>query len=1307
MRGFRMGKVLAFFILFLFLGFSGFAFAQTAEDYFQQGKSALENQDLLTAHNNFQSALNLDLNHQGANLFYAITRILMISKSPNFNALLDRAGVSKSGRDIFNWTADFKRDPEGNIIIPSNSPTGAELQTFLKNNILPEITEINGALDNLSKVANNFEPLFFKWPWPNEEGTGVISSPNILTDNTKFWRYNEFIGYKLIIGGNEYTVAGNTEHTITVTPNWSISNGTYNYNIFEEVEIDYGDVLVFKGSLYTAKAGILVLNSYNLAIDIDKILSLITGGTFNIQNHLINKYKNLLTLLPGQKLSEAKDAFESGIDAFTDAIDFIGGETDTQDDGLFIIDDPEKKQEYLYLLKDLKDALNVTTLIRKIGLDVDLSKFFDQLGNLRNYLPTFLGSGFIERDSFPDPTFGGILPNMTSTELQEKLKKVIRESYSISPLALYDDFSGTYIDKTKWIDRELVREIDTVNQKLVLKHTSPKPPPGTSYPYIEFSGLTFTAPNTVTSIQADVAVTEYSIVNQASMGLNLGGSFYNDNSGVPGSDRTGDIQAGVSLGGPTGLYANWIVYRFTNASGTTYTTLGSGNFTTPNNSPIIPNTTYMLYVAYDQGANKFTFRVGAEEYTFGPTGLPPWVRNPNIPGKGPRTRCLINDASSSGYISLTLDNVYKNGFLYDNFSSTNIDSSKWAIYESVREISKGKLRSKTRTGPGPGYNNHVYNRLEFLYPSEINAIQAKVTPLDYHNIEGRDVAARIGGRFYNDGSSGGGLIGEVAAQVLIGGTGSNPVAEWNVWGYNDPQGNSIKLIESGTFKTPITLGKTYTLFLGWDGSQITFKVNKETAFYIPENIVNPPNLPWKEIGTRTLSPSGKESTIEALFDDVMVSGPVLSVSPKSYDFGNVIILTSGEETFTLSNTGLTSIGINSIDLVGGDSSMFNVTATCPTVPPKANCLITTSFSPTSEGVKSTTLRIVINTPDYPALYVPLYVPLIGTGILETISTPSSPTGLSNGTTGTTYTYTTGGSSSNLGLGHPIQYLFEWGDGTNSGWLPVGKTSASKVWTSDGSWLVKVKARCETHSPVESVWSPEVSVNITIPIHSVSPPTPSNNTLFRTCSLYPPNPPQAFQWTPDPGELFTRYEIQFSPNNSFTSIPVKVRVTTTTSTLTNPIWQKVLAIPGLSGGTVYWRIVGTRANKTIATSETGSIIVDPPKPVENPQISHSSKTTTPPPKLSWLNNCNTKFKVWFGNDPDFAKPGMKKTSIAATDSNPYDNSERFELFLTSGQWIKIRNVVGDVPGSTIYWYVESWDVLKRYTKTDVLHFDLSP
>ena len=60
---------------------------------------------------------------------------------------------------------------------------------------------------------------------------------------------------------------------------------------------------------------------------------------------------------------------------------------------------------------------------------------------------------------------------------------------------------------------------------------------------------------------------------------------------------------------------------------------------------------------------------------------------------------------------------------------------------------------------------------------------------------------------------------------------------------------------------------------------------------------------------------------------------------------------------------------------------------------------------------------------------------------ETIVTPDVPSGPGSGTKEVIYTYSTEGSSSNFG--HSIQYFFDWGDGTNSGWLPVGTTSASK------------------------------------------------------------------------------------------------------------------------------------------------------------------------------------------------------------------------------------------------------------------------
>ena len=413
----RKGRALSLSVVVIsfFLTFN-LAFAQTAEDYFVEGKTYLENQSLSAAHSSFQSALTLSPNHQGANLFFALTRLLMISNSADFNTLLNRAGVSSSGRDVFNWTADFTRDPQGKILLPSNSPTGAELQSFLQNNVLPEI---DGALDNLSKVASNYETIY---QWTLESGSGSVSSPNTITVTgpTPYWGYNEWVGYKIVVQGTEYTITSNTFDTITVTPNWTIPPGNYNYKIFELVEIDYGDVLIMRGSLYLAKGGIYILSSYNLDIDIDTIVSLYNAGTLNIQNHIVNTYNQLLNLLPAQQLSQAKSLMRDAINTFTSAIDFIKAETDPQDNDLFVIDDPAEEQRYRDLLADLYGALDGSSYVRKIGYQVNLSEFFDRPKTLRNYLPHFIKQ-FIEADTFPDPTFGGILPSMTSNELNKVL----------------------------------------------------------------------------------------------------------------------------------------------------------------------------------------------------------------------------------------------------------------------------------------------------------------------------------------------------------------------------------------------------------------------------------------------------------------------------------------------------------------------------------------------------------------------------------------------------------------------------------------------------------------------------------------------------------------------------------------------------------------------------------------------------------------------------------------------------------------------------------------------------------------------
>ena len=94
---------------------------------------------------------------------------------------------------------------------------------------------------------------------------------------------------------------------------------------------------------------------------------------------------------------------------------------------------------------------------------------------------------------------------------------------------------------------------------------------------------------------------------------------------------------------------------------------------------------------------------------------------------------------------------------------------------------------------------------------------------------------------------------------------------------------------------------------------------------------------------------------------------------------------------------------------------------------------------------------------------------------ETVTTPTTPTGPASGSIGASYAYVSGGSLSSLG--HAVQYKFDWGDGTDSGWLAVGITTASHIWAAVGTYNVRVMARCATHTVNESLWSDACAVMI--------------------------------------------------------------------------------------------------------------------------------------------------------------------------------------------------------------------------------------
>jgi hypothetical protein len=98
--------------------------------------------------------------------------------------------------------------------------------------------------------------------------------------------------------------------------------------------------------------------------------------------------------------------------------------------------------------------------------------------------------------------------------------------------------------------------------------------------------------------------------------------------------------------------------------------------------------------------------------------------------------------------------------------------------------------------------------------------------------------------------------------------------------------------------------------------------------------------------------------------------------------------------------------------------------------------------------------------------------------IETISSPSAPTGPGSGVPGVAYSYSTSGSTSSLG--HAVQYQFDWyGDGSElSDWGPAAR---SMTWTVAGWKNVKARARCATDIYVISEWSSGLSVSISSPV----------------------------------------------------------------------------------------------------------------------------------------------------------------------------------------------------------------------------------
>ncbi len=156
--------------------------------------------------------------------------------------------------------------------------------------------------------------------------------------------------------------------------------------------------------------------------------------------------------------------------------------------------------------------------------------------------------------------------------------------------------------------------------------------------------------------------------------------------------------------------------------------------------------------------------------------------------------------------------------------------------------------------------------------------------------------------------------------------------------------------------------------------------------YHHENVLR---LMAEGIGLTTFPNSAATSANMAEF--FSTSGPAVSLSPASLSFGNQQVgSASAAQKVTLTNTGSAVLSLTTIAVTGTNSGDFAETNTCgSSVAAGANCSISVTFTPTTTGTRTGSLKITDNASNSPQM-----VSLTGTGVMGTVSL--SPTSLSFG-----------------------------------------------------------------------------------------------------------------------------------------------------------------------------------------------------------------------------------------------------------------------------------------------------------------------
>jgi hypothetical protein len=218
--------------------------------------------------------------------------------------------------------------------------------------------------------------------------------------------------------------------------------------------------------------------------------------------------------------------------------------------------------------------------------------------------------------------------------------------------------------------------------------------------------------------------------------------------------------------------------------------------------------------------------------------------------------------------------------------------------------------------------------------------------------------------------------------------------------------------------------------------------------------------------------------------------------------------------------------------------------------------------------------------------------------------------------------------------------------------------------------------------------------------------PSNETAFSCCSLaanYQPSFGWASNWK------FPQYTILLSTSaEDFTTQGGLITKATLPGTAdhwvpTATFWKTILTSSYNKGSLqdIYWKVIGTKADKKTVESPVRSFGIGDPQKVKI--VAPSNNAVLPSgvlPSFEFNSNCNIKFTLEMSPLGDFTVP-IKIKSFIFTIKDP--NVEAVVIrMLTSLQWNSVKQLVGKEKG---YFRIKAWDGINRETISEARSFTI--